>query len=112
MLPGGLRRRIDASQGECWISPVSVWETGVLVSKGKYEIDGDLRSWFAACLKAFPVNQADLTAEIALRSHELAFQHKDPADRLIGATAVVHDQTLLTVDKRLASLKWLKTASR
>jgi len=36
--------------------------------------------------------------------------HKDPADRLIAATAITHGATLVTADERL--LKWKHAVKR
>jgi PIN domain nuclease of toxin-antitoxin system len=43
-----------------------------------------------------------VTAQIAWRSVSLDWTHKDPADRLIVATALVHKLTLITHDKEIS----------
>ena len=49
-----------------------------------------------------------ITPEIASLSQENFLLHKDPADRLIAATAIHHDAPLITADKKLGKLKQLK----
>ncbi|MGF1633890.1 MAG: PIN domain-containing protein [Phycisphaerae bacterium] len=46
-----------------------------------------------------------LTAEIAIRSRTMLrdFDHNDPADRFILATALTHSLRLLTTDEKLLS---------
>jgi len=58
-----------------------------------------------------PPAEAPVTREIALLSREVMGEHRDPADRMIAATAVVHDLTLVTVDERLRSVEGLRTRS-
>jgi len=48
---------------------------------------------------------------VALRAHEIDLGHRDPADHLIAATALVYGLTLMTVDARLVAAPWLPTRS-
>ena len=50
-----------------------------------------------------------ITAEIALLSRSPLFQHGDPADRLIGATALQLGAALITADAKLRALSELNT---
>ncbi len=47
---------------------------------------------------------------IAIFTADLASLHKDPADRLIVATAIVYRATLMTADERL--LQWQHPVKR
>jgi PIN domain nuclease of toxin-antitoxin system len=62
-------------------------------------------------LSRFPLNEAALTREVAIRSTELDLSRGDPADRLLAATALVHGLTLLTLDEQLLAAGWLPTRS-
>lgn len=44
--------------------------------------------------------ECGLTNEVAITARELSLEHHDPADRLLAATALVYDLTLLTADTR------------
>jgi len=50
------------------------------------------------------MNEIALTGDIGILASELEGLHSDPADRIISATAIVHDATLVTADERL--LRW------
>src|SRR5665213_1749728 len=52
-------------------------------------------------LHAVPQRIAALTYEVAMVSCTLKLAHRDPADRLLAATAKVHGLTLVTADSRL-----------
>ena len=108
-LHGSLREALDESLGACWLSPVSIWEVGVLVDKGRIRLKTDLRKWVDEALAAFPVQEAAVNFEVARRVGELHLSHGDPADRFLAATALVYDLTLVTIDRRLTAADWLPT---
>ena len=90
------------------VSAISFWELAVLKSKGRIELP-PLRKWrqdlIDMGLIEFPVS-----GDIGISSAELTNFHPDPADRLIIATALWQDATLLTADKRI--LGWGGTLER
>jgi PIN domain nuclease of toxin-antitoxin system len=110
-LPRGLRIALDAASGERWLSPISVWELGLLEQRGRLRLAGGLRAWVQEALARVPLKEASLTREVAMVSHEVDLPHRDPADRFLAATALVHDLTLVTVDERLCDATRLRTRS-
>lgn len=102
-----LRDAIDDSLGSCWLSPVSIWELGVLVDRGRIRLGGPYRDWVRQALAAFPVEEAPLNFEIVGRISSLRFRHRDPADHFLAATALVYELMLVTVDGHLVGLDWL-----
>lgn len=110
-LPEGLRTAIDAAAAELWLSPISIWEVGMLQERGRVRLEGGFRAWVEEAQRHFPIEEAALTSEVAVVSCELTLPHRDPADRFLAATALVHGLTLLTVDERLRQAKWLPTRS-
>jgi PIN domain nuclease of toxin-antitoxin system len=91
---------------ELWLSPLSTWEVLTLYRKGRIKLDRDPREWVT--LATAGTREAPLTHEIALAERELTI-HNDPADRLLAATALVLDLTLVTADERLLGLGNIKT---
>jgi PIN domain nuclease of toxin-antitoxin system len=110
-LPHGLRIEIDAAVGHLWYSPISVWEIGMLHVRGRVQLQGGPRAWLETALARFPLEEAALTREVALRSAELDLGHRDPVDHMLAATALVHGLTLVTLDERLSDATWLPTRS-
>ena len=110
-LPHGLRGLIDEAQDECWYSPISVWELGMLKERGRIRISGQFRSWMIKAIELFPIKEAPFIFEVAIVSKELELPHEDPADHFIAATAIVYELTLLTVDHRLLGLDGLPSRS-
>ncbi len=100
-LPSRLRHRISREVDTCWLSPISVWELGLLVARGRIRLDREYRRWLAAASNLLPLRDAPLTRAVALSSNELELPHRDPADRFLVATAQVYDLALATVDSRI-----------
>ena len=96
-----LRRELQESGNEKWLSPISLWEATVLNRKGRLTIPGNALAWFDLSLQGF--REAPLTHEIALSAEQLPL-HSDPADRFLAATAKVLGLTLVTADERLLGL--------
>jgi PIN domain nuclease of toxin-antitoxin system len=110
-LPPGLRSALDEELDELWLSPVSVWELALLDERGRVRLANGARAWIEEALRRVPLNEASLTREVALVSTEVNLPHRDPADRFLAATALVHGLTLMTVDERLIAADWLPTRS-
>ncbi len=108
-LPIPLRDAIDEAIGSCWLSPISLWELGVLVDKRRIEIDLPYQRWIDQVLVDFPVHQAAISFEVSRRVNDLEGLHADPADRFLAATALVYELTLVTLDGRLVTAEWLPT---
>ncbi len=110
-LPEGLHEAVDAALGDLWLSPISVWELGVLDERGRVRLVPDCRSWVEEAFRRLPLEEAALNREVALASREIELAHRDPADRLLAATALVFGLTLLTVDERLTKARGIPTRS-
>jgi PIN domain nuclease of toxin-antitoxin system len=96
-----INRELASPYNQLWLSPVSVWETIVLLEKRRISIKQDFRQWVDESVSALQLQEAAFTWEVA---HELRFtllSHRDPADRFLVATAKVYDLTLVTADERL-----------
>lgn len=106
-LPAEIAELLERCDDEFALSAISLWEALMLLERGRVTThlapEARLRSW----LKASPVDVLDLNAEIAILSRSLPFQHDDPADRFIAATAFHFRCPLITMDARLRSLPWL-----
>jgi PIN domain nuclease of toxin-antitoxin system len=94
--------QLKGYNGRCAISAISVWEVGMLVSRGRLELEPDLETWVESNLKE-PMGLQPLTPDIALRSSGLDNFHGDPADRILVATALQTCQPLVTADRKIIS---------
>lgn len=89
------------------VSSISVWELAMLVKRGRLTLATALNSWIEASLRPPGVRIIPVGTAIALESTQLPDfdHHKDPADRIIVATARRHG-TLVTCDEAL--LDWAR----
>lgn len=110
-LPASMRVAIEEAGEQRWLSPVSVWELGLLVGRGRVDLTSDLRTWVLEARAAVPLRDAPLTQDVALLAHEIGLPHRDPADRFLAATSLSYGLTLATVDQRLLGTDWLRTLS-
>jgi len=103
-----INRELASPDNQLWLSPVSVWETVVLLEKRRISLKQDFRQWVDESVTALQLQEAALTWEVA---HELRFTvlgHRDSADRFLVATAKVYNLTLITSDERLLSVPGLQ----
>jgi PIN domain nuclease of toxin-antitoxin system len=94
-------RELSDTGNELWLSPVSVWETLVLMQKGRIRVENPF-AWVERA--AEQLREAPLTHEIVWTGLALPLAHSDPADRFLAATAKVLKLTLVTADQRLLGL--------
>lgn len=90
----------SSADGTLFVSSMSVWELALLVKKGRLSLNVAVVDWVSYSeglpyLTFVPVNN-----RIALNAVTLLL-HPDPADRLIGATALYLGASLVTKDKNI-----------
>jgi len=106
-IPVKVRRVLEKSGQEIWLSPVSTWELALLVEKGRITIEGHLEAWLPRAVARF--QEAPVSHDIATMFADIRLPHGDPADRLLVATARVLNLTLVTADERLIAAKVVPT---
>ena len=91
-----------AAAGTLRIAAISLWEVALLASRGRIVLGKSIGLWLDEAL-ADPGPAIDpLSPQIAVESYALPdVFHRDPADRLIVATARVANATLMTCDQRI-----------
>jgi PIN domain nuclease of toxin-antitoxin system len=96
-----VREHLEDNRNEIWLSPISAWEAMMLAERGRVRVATAASVWVEELLRITPAREAALTHDVAIRSCTLSLAHRDPADRFLAATAIVHDLTLVTADERL-----------
>ncbi len=84
------------------LADISLWEAAKLVELGKLELSVPLAEFFRLALTP-ELTVLPVTSAIAERvtTLEASGFHKDPADQLIVATALVHQLRLVSDDSRI-----------
>jgi len=84
-----------------YISIVSAWEIAIKASLGKlYDFDGGVKE-FLAEMEINPIVFLPVRKGHVEMVETLPFHHRDPFDRLLIATAMVEDMTIITADESI-----------
>ena len=84
------------------VSDITLWEIAKLHSLGRIHFNLPLRDWLATATAPPLVQRVNISPAIAAGVAALPQTvHRDPADRLIVATAQIFGATLLTHDARI-----------
>ncbi len=90
------------------VAGITLVEIARLSSWGKVSLKPDAETVLAEVERRFVI--LPITANIALQAYALPASYpKDPADRIIGATALVEDVPLLTADRAIRKSKAVPT---
>ena len=103
-LPTPSRRSIDeaAAAGGLAVSPISFWEVAMLADRGRISLSSPIADWRQHVLEAPGMREEPLVGDLFIEAVHLPGElHKDPADRLLVATARGRRWRLATRDQRL-----------
>jgi len=83
-----------------YVSIASAWEVAIKISKNNLDLIGGLAEFY----KIIEYNEFQILPvkrEYLFTLTDMAFIHKDPFDRLIVATAMVEEMTVITIDENI-----------
>ena len=90
------------------ISDITLLELATLATKGRIRLDISLESFLQEVESRFVV--LPISGRACARAMDLpAAYSKDPADRIIGATALVEGLSLLTADRMIRRSRMVQT---
>lgn len=92
-------QKMERSEGI--ISSISIWEIGIKIRNKKLDIGMPIEKYtellyMLGYLKIIPVDE-----QIWMRNISLNWEHLDPADRTIVATAMIHHANIITADEKI-----------
>lgn len=95
-------RAMDAAMAKrtpVLVSPITAWERALLVAKGRLASPLSPRVWFERATRLGGLGLAEMSPDILADASFLPEPlHRDPADRIIIATARALDLTIVTRD--------------
>ena len=90
------------------VSDFTLFELSLLFRKKQFKLVTSPELFLSEVERLFVL--LPITANIALQAFELPASYpEDPADRIIGATALVHDIPLLTADREIRKSRAVPT---
>jgi PIN domain nuclease of toxin-antitoxin system len=103
-----INRELDG--GEIIVSAISAWEISMLVANQRLVLAMEVSAWLSTVAEIEAVRFLPVDVEIATKSVELPGEfHKDPADRIIVATARKLAAPLITKDDKIRAYPHVKT---
>ena len=88
--------------GIVFVSAITAWEIGLLVSRRRLNLLTTPQRWFARLLDVPGIRLAELSPDILIASSFLPGEPpRDPADRILLATALELGAALITRDRLL-----------
>ena len=94
-----IQEQENHADGSIGICATSLWEIAMLAQKRRVRMNVGLAYWFSNALAHPRVRVIGLTPEIAIASTMMPREFpRDPADRIITATALIHQCPLATSD--------------
>ena len=93
------------------VSAISCWEVAMLATHNRIALTIPPLQWVDSALTHPDVVLLQLTPQIAVESVILPdWDHRDPADRMIVATARAHDCPIVTEDARIRTYLHVRLA--
>ena len=84
------------------VSPITGWEIGLSAARGRFRSRYTPQRWLEALLERPEIAVAEMPSHVLLESSALPGNlNRDPADRIIAATAREFGYTVMTRDKAL-----------
>jgi PIN domain nuclease of toxin-antitoxin system len=97
-------------QNALYVSAISTLEIARLLMDGTIALSEPLNSWVSETLRALECGTMEVSHQIAIEAYSLPGSfHKDPADRILVATARIYELTLITMDKRILHYSHVKS---
>ena len=110
--PATLARIDSAPPGEVFVSAMSVAELACLQERGRVALKLHWRSWWDTLLGRTGWLCLPMTAEVMAEAYSLPSPiHRDPADRVLIATARLEKLILVTTDSKILAYPHVTTLS-
>jgi PIN domain nuclease of toxin-antitoxin system len=90
-----------AEQNALGVSEISFWEIALKAHKGGLALEPDVRTWLRDAGRVPGVGIVQLDRDALIHSALIEVDHRDPADRILIATAKLYAMRLATVDDEL-----------
>jgi len=108
-LSEGARAALARNAGNLFLSSITGFEIAVKVARRGLVLPRDPGAWIRDALRLHGIQEIPVTCEIGALAAGLPAIHRDPCDRIIIATARMHDLTILTKDATIPRYPDVKT---
>ena len=99
-LPTKVSEILEDKDSRLFLSIASAWEIAIKINIGKLKLEGGSKE-FLSYYESSPVTIAPISHKHLETYESLPLLHKDPFDRIIVATAIADNLTLITNDPEI-----------
>ncbi len=99
----------ENSSDRRYFSAISMFEIAQKVAIKKLFLPQSLSKWHQELARLFSLEEIPVDSAVAIKAATLPPIHRDPFDRLIIATALIHKLTIVTCDEKIIQYPRLKT---
>lgn len=100
----------EAQDGEILVSAISAWEVAMLAKAGRLALTMEAEVWLDTVAQVRAIRFVPVDVGISIQSVQLPGEfHKDPADRIIVATARRHSAPLISADMKIRGYPHVQT---
>ncbi len=100
----------EGQGGEILVSAISAWEVAMLAKAGRLALTMDAAAWLDTVAQVPAIRFVPVDVRISVQSVDLPGEfHKDPADRIIVATARHHSVPLVSADLKIRDYPHVQT---
>jgi PIN domain nuclease of toxin-antitoxin system len=103
-VPFRIMTRVENTANDVMFSPINIFEVATKARLGRSDFPFKAADVYQAARLA-GLREAPLRATAAMRAGDLAWDHRDPFDRLLMAQALDEDAALATVDARMLAYR-------
>ena len=103
LISGDLKAEIVAlieNAAEAAVSSISCWEIAHLAKRGRIKLPVSPQQWIEVGLYKAQVSCLPVDQQVAVLAANLPDHHRDPADRIIIATAITYGFQLISLDSQ------------
>ena len=104
-----VRRELENSRNELYLSPVSIWEAHHLERRKRLRVKQGFSKWLDQVFSQVPIREAPFNFAVAAEASRIDLPQADLGDLFLAATALVFGLTLVTADSQLLQCSWLNT---
>lgn len=104
------KARLQKSNNDRLVSAISVLEIARLCADESIIFSISPKTWIEASARELQLHHVSVEYPVAIEAYALPDPfHRDPVDRILVATARLHQATLLTADERILAYPHVRT---
>lgn len=97
------------SNPDVFVSLASLWEVAIKQAAGKLSMSRKPLDWYEHLLQIHDLKELSMTRQNIVAAAALPPIHKDPFDRLVVATAMIHHLVIITSDEKISQYPGINT---